>query len=127
MQLTLDFRPGLTQQFRTLRLATHAAVLNARGGVQAIAPAVDMSPSLLGRKLSGNPDDPHRTLDIDDWVEVVRASGDLTPIYWLVERFLPNCEQKRSAAIDQLTRLMPQVAALLEVAAPADAAKRQRR
>lgn len=113
MQLTLKFEPGLTQQHKTLRSVTQASVLNHRGGVAAVAPDVDMSPSQLGRKLSGNPEDPHRTLDIDDWVNVIQSTGDFTPIYWLIERFLPNDDEKRRAAVDQLSQLMPQIAQLL--------------
>jgi hypothetical protein len=118
MQLTLDLTGSLTQRFKTLRECTHWSALNARGGIAAVAAGIDMSPSQLARKLAGNPDDPHRSLDIDDWVRAVEASGDLSPVYWLVERFLPSDAQKRQAAVDQLAQLMPQIAALLEVAGP---------
>ena len=113
MQLTLQLQPGLTQRFRTLREVSHWCALNHRGGVASIAAAVDMSPSTLARKLAGNDDDPHRTFDIDDWVRAVEATGDYTPVLWLVEKFLPSDEQKRKAAVDQLSNLMPQIAALL--------------
>lgn len=113
VQLTLEIQPGLTQRFKSLRQITHWAVLNHRGGVSSIAAGVDMSPSNLARKLAGNPDDPHRSLDIDDWVRIVEESGDFAPVYWLIERFLPSDDQKRKAAVDQLSSLMPQIAALL--------------
>jgi hypothetical protein len=113
MQLTLQLQPGLTQRFKTLREVSHWCALNHRGGVASIAAGVDMSPSELARKLAGNPDDPHRTLDIDDWVKAIEATGDFTPVLWLVEKFLPSDEQKRRSAVDQLSTLMPQIAALL--------------
>ena len=113
MQLTLQLQPGVTQRFRTLREVSHWCALNHRGGVAAIAASVDMSPSALARKLAGNADDPHRTLDIDDWVRTIEATGDYTPVFWLIEKFLPSDEQKRQAAVDQLSNLMPQIAALL--------------
>ncbi len=113
VQLTLEIQPGLAQRFKSLREVTHWSALNHRGGVASIASGVDMSPSQLARKLAGNEDDPHRTLDIDDWVRVLGETGDYTPLYWLIERFLPSDDQKRRAAVDQLSTLMPQIAALL--------------
>lgn len=129
MQMTLHFRPGLTQEYRSLRAVTQSAVLRARGGIAAIAPGVDMSPSTLGRKLQGNQDDPHRTLDVDDFDRVLTelaAQGDLSPLHWLIEKYLPSDEQKRAAAVNQLSALMPQIAQLLSEAgaAPAKAARR---
>lgn len=122
MQLTLAFRPGLTSEFKTLRAVTHAAVLRTRAGVNGIAPAVDMSPSQLGRKLQGNPDDPHRTLDIDDWCHVVEelvVAGDLSPLFWLLEKFQLSTEQQKTAAVAQLAAMMPRITELLaEVQTP---------
>lgn len=123
-QLTLSFTPGLTVRHKSLREITQVSVIKSNGGIAGVAPAVDMSPSHLGRKLAGNADDPHRTLDIDDWVRVVEASGDLTPIYWLIEKFLPSDEQRRAAAVEQLSLMMPQLAALLEDAGVKPKAKR---
>lgn len=125
MQLTLQLQPGLAQRFKSLREVTHWCALNHRGGVAAIAAQVDMSPSTLSRKLAGNPDDPHRTLDIDDLVRVLEATGDYTPVYWLIDRFLPSDDQKRKAAVDQLSTLMPQLAALLaDAGAPVKVGRR---
>ena len=125
MQLTMDLQPGLTQRFKTLREVTHWCALNHRGGVAAIAAGLDMSPSALARKLAGNPDDPHRTLDIDDWVGLVAETGDHTPVLWLIEKFIPSDEQRRKAAVDQLSTLMPQIAALLSEAGPTAKATRR--
>lgn len=113
MQLTMELQPGLTQRFKTLREVTHWCALNHRGGVASIAAGLDMSPSTLARKLAGNRDDPHRSLDIDDWVGVIAETGDSTPVLWLIERFIPSDEQRRRAVVDQLSQLIPQIAALL--------------
>ena len=127
MQLTLDFRPGLTQQHKTLRDCVRSVVYQHSGGVGGIAPALDMSPSELGRRLNHDDSDAHRNLDIDDFVELVAATGDHRPIYWLIERFLPSDAQKREAAVDQLSKLMPQIAALLDAAGTQPPAKGGRR
>ena len=118
MQLTLDLQAGLAQRYRSLREVLQWCALNGRGGVASIAAAIDMSPSELARKLAGNELDPHRTLDVDAFVRILEATGDYTPIYWLIEKFLPSEDQKRQAAVDQLAALMPQIAALLNQAGP---------
>lgn len=127
MQLTLTLAPGLTQRHRSLRDVTQTAVIKSKGGIAGVAPTVDMSPSLLGRKLAGNEDDPHRTLDIDDFDKVLDAlarEGDHTPLFWLIEKYLPSDEQRRAAAIDQLHALMPR---LLELTAEVSASPRKRK
>ena len=135
VQLTLELRPGLTRRHKTLRAVTQWSVLNHRGGPAAIAGAVDMSPSELGRKLTGKPTDPHSTLDIDDWViaaEELAKEGDLTPIYWLIEKFLPSDEQRRQAALDHLVATLPDIleslgAAGVQLPAAKSASKAARR
>lgn len=113
MQLTLELQSGLTQQYRTLRECIAAVVYQFKGGIGGVAQALDMSPSDLGRRLNHGDGDPLRNLDIDLIKPIVEATGDHRPIYWLVEKFLPSDEQKRKAAVDQLSNLMPQLAALL--------------
>ncbi len=116
MQISFSFEPGLTHQFKSLRQVTQAAVLRTRAGVQGIAPAVDMSPSQLARKLNGNPEDPHRTLDMDDWEKVAAELvelGDLTPIFYLLEKFKLTEGERQGAAIAQLSTQLAQVAQTL--------------
>jgi hypothetical protein len=113
MQLTLELQVGLTQQHKTLRECVAAVVYQHPHGIGGVAAAVDMSPSELGRRLNHAKDDPQRNLDIDDVVRIVEATGDHRPVLWLVEKFLPSDEQKRKSAVDQLSNLMPQLAALL--------------
>lgn len=127
MQLTLTLAPGLTQRHRTLRDCLQTAVIRSKGGVAGIAPALDMSPSLLGRKLAGNEDDPHRTLDIDHFdallTELAREL-DHTPLYWLIEKYLPSDEQRRGAAVDQIAALLPR---MMELVAEASQSQKKRR
>ena len=49
----------------------------------------------------------------------------LAPLHWLMAEFLQDTDTKRRAAVDQLSSLMPQLAALL-VDAGAVAAKGRR-
>jgi hypothetical protein len=125
MQLTLTLAPGLTQRHRTLRDCLQTAVIRSKGGVAGIAPSLDMSPSQLGRKLAGNEDDPHRTLDIEDFYKVLSElakEGDHAPLFWLIEKYLPSDDQRRAAAMDQLSALLPRI---VELVADASASGRK--
>jgi hypothetical protein len=125
MQLTLTLAPGLTQRHRTLRDCLQTAVIRSKGGVAGIAPSLDMSPSQLGRKLAGNEDDPHRTLDIEDFDKVLSElakEGDHAPLFWLIEKYLPSDDQRRAAAMDQLSALLPRI---VELVADASASGRK--
>jgi hypothetical protein len=128
MQLTLTLAPGLNQRHKTLRECLHSSCMNSKGGVAGLAPGLDMSPSLLGRKLSNtNPDDPHKTLDIEDFDNLLTqlaVEKDLKPLYWLIEKYLPSDEQRRNATLDRLSSLLPEI---VELVAEATAPARKRR
>lgn len=119
MQLTLELQAGLTQQYRSLRECVSAVVYGSASGAgpSNVAPALDMAPGDLGRKLaprtSKGKRDGKRNLDIDDLVTIIEATGDYRPVLWLVEKFLPSDEQKQRAIDKQLAVLIPQLSALI--------------
>jgi len=122
-QFPLVFTPGLTAQFRTLEDCIAATVLSHRGGIDDVAPALDMSPSELSRRLNAHVlakegDSSNRPLRVTDMVLAISKTKDFRPIFWLVERFLQDPEAQRTQAIHQLANIMPVVQALIEQAAP---------
>lgn len=122
-QLSLVFEPGLTAQYRELEDCIAAVVHSFRGGVDAIAPDLDMAPSELSRRLNAHllakeGDTSNRPLRTSDMVRVIHKTQDYRPIYWLVEKFLRDPEAQRTQAIHQLANIMPVVQALVEQAAP---------
>lgn len=130
IQLSMSFAPGLTREFKSLRAVTQAAVLRTRGGVSGIAAAVDKQPSLLGRKLQGNPDDPHRTLDVDDFEQVLGElvmQGEFSPIYYLLEKFKLTDEARQGATLAQLQQQVAQLAQVLSDLGNSQPANRRRR
>ena len=124
MQLTMQLKPGLTQQYRSLREVITAVVYQYRGGISGVAAHLDMSPSELGRRLNRSKDDPLRNLDVDLLPEIIAATDDYRPIYWLVETFIPNDEQKQRAAVERLQQLLPEIADLVKSATTAPKARR---
>lgn len=113
LQLKIDFDAGITAQFRTLRQCVAATVYGYRGGLGAVAAACDVSPSTLSRMLNENEDDP-RHFPLDYLFDVLKCTGDLRPIHWLVATFIPDQETRRDVAVAGIEALLPQLVAMLK-------------
>lgn len=114
-QLSLDFTPGLTTQFKTLSQVCAAAVYGHRGGLGAVASDLDMAPSDLCRRLTEEHDRPLTAEHVDG---IIASTQDMRPIHWLIEKYLQDPEAKRLQAINELAQIMPMVQALVEQTAP---------
>jgi hypothetical protein len=114
-QMTLDFVPGLAERHATALDCIRASAYSHRHPLKTIAADMDISQSELSRKLSGNPDDPRR-FSVDDLETFIKATGDTTVIYYLIEKYLEDDGIKRDRALAELVKLGPQLAALLKQA-----------
>lgn len=118
-QLTFELQSDVRQRFGTLRECLHWTVLNDPRGIKAVAADCDVSVSELSRRLHPSDDDP-RSCDVNLMVRVLHSTRDLAPLHWLMSEFLQDQDTKRRSAVDQLSQLMPQIAALLaDAGAPA--------
>lgn len=113
MQLSLDFTPGLTDRFPTITEAARHAAYASSKPLKAIAADMDQSQSDLSRKLSANPDDVRR-LSAEDLVALIHSTGDMTPIYWLLEKFHLDDQQKMQRAATEFMKQLPATLALLK-------------
>jgi hypothetical protein len=118
VQLNLDFQPGLTARFPRWEDTFVHIVYSHRKGLNGVASDLDMSPSELSKRLAWRPDQkeeprPLRSIDI---VGILEATGDPTPIYWLIEKFLRDPDVKRAEAINALAQLAPMIQTLAEQA-----------
>jgi hypothetical protein len=111
-QMNLTFEPGLTARFRSLREVTAHSVYSSRRGLSAVAADLDMSPSELTKRLNADSAEP-RPMRVDDLEAIIQSTGDATPIYWLVEKYLRDPDAVRNQATAQIAALLP---ALLELA-----------
>lgn len=111
VQMPLEFAPGLTERHPTLLSCCHEAAVRSDRPMKAIAADMDMSSSDLGRKLAPAEGDPRR-LSVDDLVRLLEATGDLSPIYWLIEKFAIDDEAKQRRAQAELAKLLPELVAL---------------
>jgi hypothetical protein len=108
VQFSLDFDPGLTEQFRSLHEVLAATVYGSRIGLSGVAAHCDLSPSALSRMLNSNPDDP-RHLPVDLLTKIMEATGDLKPIHWLVAKFVPDEKMRQHLAVSQLQAVLPTI------------------
>jgi hypothetical protein len=121
-QLALEFTPGLAQRYRNLKACMRDCIYGNVKPLKSLAADMDLSESELSRKLSENPDDPRR-FSIDDLEAYIAASGDVTPIYYLSEKFAVSTEAKQAYAAAELVKVLPQLLALAEQAGIAPAPK----
>lgn len=120
-QMTLDFQPGLTERFPALLDCVRQSAYTHRNPLKTIAADMDMSQSDLSRKLAGNHDDPRR-MSVEDLEKFIVATGDVTPIYYLVEKYLADHEATQRRAMGELARQLPDILALIKAATQQQAA-----
>ena len=115
-QVEINFTAGLTEQFPCFRDVVKASVYGCGRQLKAVAADLDMTSSELSRKLGDNPNDP-ANFPLHLLPDLIQATSDKRPIYWLVETFLEDAATKRTRAVSQLADLLPQLQALLKTAA----------
>ena len=110
-QFELDFEPGLTDRFPEFLDCVRASVYGCGRPFKAIAADLDMSPSALSQKLADNTDNHFALRRLPD---LMRATNNLEPIYWLVEKFCDDPEQKHRRSVALVAELLPKLAAMVK-------------
>ncbi len=110
--LTLELQPSLLNRYSSLRECVHHSVLSDRRGLKAVAADCDLSVSELSRRLHPADGD-LRSLDVNLFVQILESTRDLTPLHWLMAKFLQDENTKRQHAVEQLAQMMPALAQLL--------------
>lgn len=120
-QLTLDFTPGLTERWGSALECVRERAYSHRNPLKTIAADMDQSLSELSRKLASNPEDTRR-LSLDDFEAFLRATGDMTPIYYLIDKYLTDSTVKQKRAMHELSRQLPELIALMKAAGSGESA-----
>lgn len=84
-QLMLDFDPAMHERYRSLRECIAVGVY--QRGLGRIAIDLDMAPSNLSVQLS---EDPSRKFSVESLETYIEKTGDTTPIYYLISKFLQD-------------------------------------
>jgi hypothetical protein len=115
-QLSLQLEPGLARKFRSLRRATAEVVY--RMGLDRCAIAADESPGNFSKSLADRQkgDTTARRFDLDALEAVLDETGDYTPIYYLIDKYLRDDQARRDEAISRLGSMLPELTSLLKQA-----------
>lgn len=109
--MQLDFEPGLTERYGSLKDCVATGVY--QRGLKRVAIDLDQAPSNLSVQLS---EDGSRHFSIDSFERYLEKTGDMAPIYYLVEKFLSDKTNSRAAALAQIQEMGPQLIDLLRKA-----------
>lgn len=124
-QLSITFEKGIAERSRTLR--EHMAVRVYGRGLVETAGRLDLSPSKLTEKLAGSDSGGKpRGMTIDELETYIQRTGDVSPVHYLVEKFLGDPEVARDEALAKLASMVEQLAPLM-AAAGLNPATRKRR
>lgn len=108
VQLTLELQPGLLERFSSLRECVTAGVY--QRGLKRVAMDLDKAPGNLSRELGGESD---RHFSVEALERYIQTQGDLTPIYYLIARYMGDQAAAEGATLRRVESLMQEVAALM--------------
>jgi hypothetical protein len=111
IQHTLNFEPGLSERWKSLKACMRERVYGHPKALKVIAADMDLSESELSRKLADNPNDTRDTT-LDDLEAYLTATGDVTPVFYLIEKYAVNEQAKRAYAAAELAKALPGILAL---------------
>jgi hypothetical protein len=111
--MTMNFEPALAERFPTLRdYVGHRVMVHAKPA-KSIAADMDMSPSLLSRKLHPAEGDTQR-FNIDDLEAYLQATGDAAAVIeYLVAKYMDTDDQRRARVLSRVEGMLPELVAML--------------
>jgi hypothetical protein len=103
--ITIAIDPGLAARHASLRSVCAQGVY--QHGLKAVALGLNRDPGNLSRELADN----GRHLSVDSLEAYIEKFGDLSPVFYLVERFLlakeqPTKDAQRGQVLQQMQALM---------------------
>jgi hypothetical protein len=108
-QLTLDFEPGLVERYGSLRECIATGVY--QRGLKRVAIDLDQAPSNLSVQLS---EDPSRHFSVDSLERYIDATGDKTPVLYLIEKYFADQNAKQDAAQAELMNMLAALPGLMK-------------
>lgn len=111
-QLTLAFEPTLTERFGSLRDYLAHRVQVQPKPAKSIAMDMDISPSLLSRKLAPSDGDTQR-FNVDDLERFIAVTGDTSAIEYLAAKYLHSDDHRKARAIARVEELSSELARTL--------------
>lgn len=103
-QLTLNFEPSLPERFKSLREYIAFRIQEQRINATSLAGKMDLSPSVLSRKLNQPAGDTQR-FNLEDLESYIAETKDISPIEFLAAKFMDSPDARRIRAIARLEGL----------------------
>lgn len=100
-QLTLSFAPDILERNSSLLECITAGVY--QRGLKRVAGDLDKAPGNLSRELSGDSD---RHFSVNALERYIQTSGDKTPIYYLIARYLGDEAATEGATLKRIETLL---------------------
>jgi hypothetical protein len=85
-------------------------------GLDRVAVKCDEAPSKLCEKLGGGNGDRTRDVGLDLFERYLDKTGDVQPVYYLIDKYLRDGNATRDAALIHLAKLADELPALLAAA-----------
>lgn len=113
--LSITYQEGLTHRSRNLR--EHMVGQVHAAGLVYVAGQIDLSPSKLSEKLAGaDSGGKPRAMTIDELERYIKETGDVTPIHFLIEKFLISPDVAHGEALATIAQIAKALPALCEAA-----------
>jgi hypothetical protein len=110
-QITLPLEPTLAVIHPSLKACVASGVY--QRGIVTVAGKIDRQPSHLSEALSGND---RRRFDVDDLEAYISATGDVSPIHYLIAKFLRDPAAVQQEAMAKIASIAETLPALLAAA-----------
>lgn len=112
-QLTLNFEPALPELFPTLRGYVAYRIQEQRLNAAALASKMDLSPSVLSRKLAQNEGDTQR-LNCDDLEGHIKSTGDVSSVMeYLAAKYMDKPDARRARLLNRVEQMLPDMLAVI--------------
>lgn len=112
-QLTFNFEPDLGERFKTLREYIAFRVQEQRLLASALAAKMDLSPSLLSRKLN-QPEGDTQRFNTDDMEGYIKATGDVASVIeYLASKYMDNEPARKARVLARVEGMLPDLMAAI--------------
>lgn len=112
-QLTFSFEPSLPERFKSLREYVAYRVQEQRIHAATLASKMDLSPSVLSRKLN-QPDGDTQRFNVDDLEHYCQATGDIASVIeYLAATYLDNDKARRQRVLAKVEHMLPDLLAAI--------------
>jgi hypothetical protein len=112
-QLTLDFEPSLPEQFSSLRAYVGFRVQEQRLNAATLAAKMDLSPSVLSRKLN-QPEADTQRFNCDDLEAYIKATGDVNSVVsYLAAKYMDDPAARKTRLLNKVESMVPDLLAAI--------------